>query len=150
MSRFLSVLPEKGLWVTDFIPFFSITKQHSCCCWPTSIAMLAILVAMLFFFHVSVCSMLIYRFPVTYLPVPTSPKCGCCGRLLACVECYNFLSFFIRVMLKRKCNMNVNIIEDPFIKGVDGNVECTLCNSKFCISHGRRSDIGKHVKTKKS
>lgn len=28
-------------------------------------------------------------------------------------------------------------------------MECTLCNSKFCISHGGRSDVVNHVKTRK-
>jgi hypothetical protein len=35
------------------------------------------------------------------------------------------------------------------LTGVSENMECTLRNSKFCISHGGRSDVVNHVKTKK-
>jgi hypothetical protein len=53
-------------------------------------------------------------------------------------------------MPKRKCSINDDIRREfSFVKGVDENVECTLCNSKFCISHGGRSDVVNHVKTKK-
>jgi hypothetical protein len=53
-------------------------------------------------------------------------------------------------MQKRKCSINDNIRREfPFIKGVDENLECTLCNSKFGVSHGGRSDVINHVKTKK-
>jgi hypothetical protein len=44
------------------------------------------------------------------------------------------------VMAKRKCSINDCVKSDyPFIKGVNENVECTLCNAKFCIAHGGRS-----------
>jgi hypothetical protein len=36
-----------------------------------------------------------------------------------------------------------------FIKGVNENAECTLCNVNFCIAHGGRSDVINHVKTTK-
>jgi hypothetical protein len=53
-------------------------------------------------------------------------------------------------MAKRECSINDSIkSEYPFIKGVNEKVECTLCNAKFCIAHGGRSDVVNHVKTKK-
>jgi hypothetical protein len=53
-------------------------------------------------------------------------------------------------MPKRKCSINYNIRREfSFIKGVDENVECTLCNSKLCISRGGWLDVVNHVKTKK-
>jgi hypothetical protein len=53
-------------------------------------------------------------------------------------------------MAKDKCSINDSIrSECPFIKGVNENVECTLCNAKFCIAHGGRLDVVSHVKTKK-
>lgn len=57
---------------------------------------------------------------------------------------------FVFVMPKRKCGINDNIRNEfPFIKGVEENVECNLCNAKFCIAHGGRSDVVNHIKTKK-
>jgi hypothetical protein len=50
------------------------------------------------------------------------------------------------VMAKRKCSIKS---EYPFIKGVNENAECTLCNAKFCIEDGGRSDVVNYVKTKK-
>jgi hypothetical protein len=32
---------------------------------------------------------------------------------------------------------------------VNENVECTLCNAKFCIAYGGWSDVVNHMKTKK-
>jgi undecaprenyl pyrophosphate synthase len=53
-------------------------------------------------------------------------------------------------MAECKCSINDSMkSEYPFVKGVNENVECTLCNAKFCIAYGRRSDIVNHVKTKK-
>jgi hypothetical protein len=45
-------------------------------------------------------------------------------------------------MAKCKCS------DYLFIKGVNENVECTLCNAKFCIAHGGQSDVN-HMKKKK-
>jgi ribosomal protein S27E len=54
------------------------------------------------------------------------------------------------MMVKRKCSINDSIkTEYPFIKGVNENAECTLCNAVFCIADGGRSDVVSHVKTKK-
>jgi hypothetical protein len=51
-------------------------------------------------------------------------------------------------MAKHNCSINDTIKNEyPFIEGVNENVECTLCNAKFCIAHGGRSDII-HMKTK--
>jgi hypothetical protein len=51
-------------------------------------------------------------------------------------------------MTKRKFGINESIkSECPLIKGVNGNAECTLCNSKFCIAHGGWSDVVNHMKT---
>jgi hypothetical protein len=53
-------------------------------------------------------------------------------------------------MAKWKCSINDSIKNEyPFIKGVNENVECTLCNTKFCIAHCGRLDVVSHVKTKK-
>jgi hypothetical protein len=53
-------------------------------------------------------------------------------------------------MEKRNCSINDNIkSEYPFIKGVNENAECTLCNVKFCIAHGGRSDDVSRVKRRK-
>jgi hypothetical protein len=47
------------------------------------------------------------------------------------------LSFSNPIMPKQKRSINDNIKREfPFIKSVDENVQCTLCNSKFCISQG--------------
>jgi hypothetical protein len=52
------------------------------------------------------------------------------------------------VMERPKCNINDSIkSEYPFIKSVNENIECMLCNAKFCIVHGARSDVVNHVKT---
>jgi hypothetical protein len=53
-------------------------------------------------------------------------------------------------MAKCKCSINDDIkSEYPFIKGVNGNVKCILCNVKFCIAHGGQLDVISHVKMKK-
>jgi hypothetical protein len=53
------------------------------------------------------------------------------------------------VIAKRNCNINDSIkSEYPYIKSVNENVECKLCNAKFCIAHGSRSDVVNHVKNK--
>jgi hypothetical protein len=45
-------------------------------------------------------------------------------------------------MEKHKRSINDSIkSEYPFIKGVNENVECTLCNARFCIANGGLSDI---------
>jgi hypothetical protein len=55
------------------------------------------------------------------------------------------LSVFIHILIvlaKCKCSINDSIkSEYPFIKGVNVNAECTLCNAKFFIAHGGRSDV---------
>jgi hypothetical protein len=54
-------------------------------------------------------------------------------------------------MAKCKCSINDSIkSEYPFIKVVNENAECTLCNAKFCIAHSGRSDVVNHVKTIKT
>jgi hypothetical protein len=53
-------------------------------------------------------------------------------------------------MGKCKCSVNDSIkSEYPLIKGVNEDVEFTLCDAKFCIVHGGRLDVVNHVKTKK-
>jgi hypothetical protein len=53
------------------------------------------------------------------------------------------------MMAKHKCSINDSIkSEFPFIKGVNENVECTLCNAKFCITHSGRADVVDYMKTK--
>jgi hypothetical protein len=72
-------------------------------------------------------------------------------RLLCYVvtDCENLLVVIHIVMAKWKCRINDNIkSEYPFIKGVNENHECTLCNAKFCTAHGGQSDIVNHMKTK--
>jgi hypothetical protein len=49
------------------------------------------------------------------------------------------------VIAKRKCNIKS---EYPCIKCVKENIECTLCNAKFCIAHGGRSKVVNHAKKK--
>jgi hypothetical protein len=45
-----------------------------------------------------------------------------------------------------KCSVNDSIkSEYPFIKGVNENVERTLRNAKFFITHCGRSDVVNHV-----
>jgi hypothetical protein len=51
-------------------------------------------------------------------------------------------------MAECKCSINESITSEyPFIKGVNENPECLLCNAKLCIAHGRL-DVINHVKTK--
>jgi hypothetical protein len=73
-----------------------------------------------------------------------------CRPLRCVVAVYENLSVFIHmVMTKRKCSINDTIkTEYPFIKSVNVNVECTLCNAKFCIAHGGRSDLVNFAKKK--
>jgi hypothetical protein len=53
-------------------------------------------------------------------------------------------------MAKRKRSINDSVkSEYPFINGVKENAEWTLCNVKFCIAYGGRSDVVNHMKTKK-
>ena len=54
-------------------------------------------------------------------------------------------------MSKRKCNFTSDIKRDyPFLnETVDSKVLCNYCQSVFSISHGGRSDIKDHLKTKK-
>jgi hypothetical protein len=60
--------------------------------------------------------------------------------------CENVLVFIHIMMAKHKCNINDTIkSEYPFIKGVNENGDCTLCNAKFCIAYGGQSDIISHV-----
>jgi hypothetical protein len=65
------------------------------------------------------------------------------------VTAHQNLSVFIHtVMAKCKCSINDSIKSKyPFVKGVNKNVECTLCNAKFGIAHGGQLDVF-HVKTK--
>jgi hypothetical protein len=65
-------------------------------------------------------------------------------RPLRCVmrACENLSAFIRIVMAKRKCSINDCIkSEYPFIKGVNENAECTLCNAKFCFAHGGRRGV---------
>jgi hypothetical protein len=49
-------------------------------------------------------------------------------------------------MAKRKCSINDNIkSEYPFIKAVNENAECTLCNAKFCITRGQLDVVNHHT-----
>jgi hypothetical protein len=75
--------------------------------------------------------------------------CILCRPLRYVVRVCENLSVFIHiVMAKCKCSINYGIkSEYSFIKGVNENVECTLCNAKFCIARGGRSNIIYHVKT---
>jgi hypothetical protein len=68
------------------------------------------------------------------------------------VRTFENISSFIHIaMAKRKCSINDSIkSECPFIKGVNENDGCTLCNAKFCIEHGGRSDVVNHMKTKQT
>jgi hypothetical protein len=48
--------------------------------------------------------------------------------------CENLAVFFHIVMAKRKSSINDSIkSEYSFIRGVNENVECTLCNAKFAM-----------------
>jgi hypothetical protein len=56
---------------------------------------------------------------------------------LCCESLENLSVFILIVTAKRKCSINDSIKgEYPFIKGLDENTECTLCNAKFCIARG--------------
>lgn len=55
---------------------------------------------------------------------------------------------------KRRCKFNETLqSEFKFIKKVEAgneyNVYCTICSSSFSVSHGGRSGINDHLKTKK-
>ncbi len=55
-------------------------------------------------------------------------------------------------MPKRASSFNAELNKDfPFLSAKDGahTVCCTLCNTNFSISHGGRSDINDHIKSKK-
>jgi hypothetical protein len=55
-------------------------------------------------------------------------------------------------MPKRKCSFNDKLQQDfPYIRKSkwEDKVECTLCNTTFSISHGRRTDISDHINKKK-
>jgi hypothetical protein len=77
--------------------------------------------------------------------------CIICRLLSFVVTACENLSVFIHIMMtKRKWNINYSIkSEYPFIKSVNENVECMLCNAKFCIAHGGQSNSIYHVKTKR-
>jgi hypothetical protein len=69
-------------------------------------------------------------------------------RPLRCVvrACENVSVSIHIVMAEREYSINDSIKSQyPFINGVNENVECTLCNAKFCIAHGGRSDVVNHV-----
>jgi hypothetical protein len=85
------------------------------------------------------------------MEVPFVSFCVCFVDRYVLRACEN-LSVFIHIMMaKCKCSISGSIKSQyPFIKGVNENVECTLCNMKFCIAHGGRSNIVNHVKTKKN
>jgi hypothetical protein len=73
-------------------------------------------------------------------------------RPLRCVvrACQNLPVFINIVMAKRKCSINGSIkSEYPFIKYMNEDAECTLCNAKFCIARDGRSDVVNDVKTRK-
>jgi hypothetical protein len=60
------------------------------------------------------------------------------------VRSYQFSSMRCVMMEKHICGNNDSIkSEYPYIKDVNENVECMLCNEKFCIAHGGRSDVKK-------
>jgi hypothetical protein len=58
------------------------------------------------------------------------------------------LSVFTHIVMgKCKCSINDSVkSEYTFIKGVNENAECMLCNAKFCIAQGGQSDVVNHVK----
>jgi hypothetical protein len=58
-------------------------------------------------------------------------------RYVVVKACENLSVYIHIVMAKCKCSINDSIkSEYPFIKCVNENVKCTLCNLKFCIAHG--------------
>jgi hypothetical protein len=73
--------------------------------------------------------------------------CILCGPLRCIVRaCKNVFVFNHMVMAKCKCSINDSIKSKyPFIKGVNENLECMLCNTKFCIAHGGQLDVTNHV-----
>jgi hypothetical protein len=63
------------------------------------------------------------------------------------IACENLSVFIHIVMVKCKCSINDSIKNKyPFTNDVNENAECTLCNIKFCIACGGRSDVVGHVK----
>jgi hypothetical protein len=76
--------------------------------------------------------------------------CILCRPLRCAVKACENLSVFIPIMMaKCKCSTNDSFKgEYPFIKSVNENGECTLCNAKFCIARGGQSDAINQMKTK--
>jgi hypothetical protein len=66
--------------------------------------------------------------------------CILCRPLRCFVRVCEILSVFNHIVTaKRKCSISDCIKgEYPSIKGVNENVEFTLCNAKFCITRGFR------------
>jgi hypothetical protein len=99
------------------------------------------------FFFMYIGSTLIFLYNRSYIFIIFCILC----RPLRCVviACENLSVFIHTVKPNRKCSINDSIkSEYPFIKDVNENAECTLCNAKFSTAYGGPLDVINHMKTK--